>query len=211
MSDKTNPVPSARPAGAADPMAPLAGLAEMSAIGMGVAGQAFGLWLGSVSNALSLSQRMMAPIFDQMPLGADAFRDASRTAGMRAGAAVGELVADAAVTEKKPAEAATDASAEGEAVAAGAPVEAVAAPVVAVQPAAMARPGTPDDLKAIAGVGPKLEQVLNGFGLWTHAQIAALTEGEIAWLEEAVGFKGRIERDGWVGQAAALVMTSERS
>lgn len=67
-----------------------------------------------------------------------------------------------------------------------------------------ARPGAPDDLKAIGGIGPKLEKVLNGFGIWTYGQIAALTGGEILWLDEQLGFRGRIARDEWQKQAVAL-------
>ena len=33
-------------------------------------------------------------------------------------------------------------------------------------------PRQPDDLKTISGIGPKLEKVLNGLGVWTYAQIA---------------------------------------
>ncbi len=88
--------------------------------------------------------------------------------------------------------------------------------VVAAQPAAnllpedfrapksMDKPETPDDLKAIAGIGPKLEKVLNGLGVWTYGQIAALSREEIAWLDDYLSFKGRIDRDGWLAQAAKL-------
>jgi NADH-quinone oxidoreductase subunit E len=71
-------------------------------------------------------------------------------------------------------------------------------------PRAIDRPDAPDVLKAIGGIGPKLEKVLNGLGIWTYAQIAALTEGEVAWLDEQLGFRGRIERDEWLKQATAL-------
>mgnify|MGYP002621725517 CR=1 FL=1 len=82
-------------------------------------------------------------------------------------------------------------------------VEAAPAPVSA-QPAAIARPARPDDLKAISGIGPKLEKTLNGLGIWTYAQIAALGTAEIAWLDEKLGFAGRIGRDDWTGQAGRL-------
>ena len=36
------------------------------------------------------------------------------------------------------------------------------------QPKAMDRPAKPADLKAISGIGPKLEKVLNGLGIWTY-------------------------------------------
>ena len=66
------------------------------------------------------------------------------------------------------------------------------------------RPETPDDLKAISGIGPKLEQVLNGLGIWTYAQIAAWNREETAWVDDYLSFKGRIGRDGWIEQATAL-------
>jgi NADH-quinone oxidoreductase subunit E len=72
------------------------------------------------------------------------------------------------------------------------------------QPAPMERPARIDDLKAISGVGPKLEQVLNGLGIWTYAQIAGWTAAEIAWVDDRLGFSGRIGRDDWIGQAARL-------
>jgi large subunit ribosomal protein L21 len=64
--------------------------------------------------------------------------------------------------------------------------------------------GDADDLKKITGVGPVLEKKLNAFGVTRFAQIAAFKKADIAKLDEALNFKGRIERDDWVGQAKAL-------
>ena len=64
--------------------------------------------------------------------------------------------------------------------------------------------GTADDLKRISGVGPKLEQTLNSLGIWHFEQVAKLTKKDIAWVDERLRFKGRIERDDWVGQAREL-------
>jgi NADH-quinone oxidoreductase subunit E len=61
-----------------------------------------------------------------------------------------------------------------------------------------------DDLKLISGVGPKLEGVLNDLGFWHFDQIAKWTEAEIAWVDSRLKFKGRIVRDDWMAQAAAL-------
>jgi NADH-quinone oxidoreductase subunit E len=61
-----------------------------------------------------------------------------------------------------------------------------------------------DDLKRIVGVGPKLEKVLNDLGFWHFDQIAAWGPAEIAWVDARISFKGRIDRDDWVGQSAAL-------
>ncbi|MDW3222286.1 MAG: NADH-quinone oxidoreductase subunit NuoE [Paracoccaceae bacterium] len=76
-----------------------------------------------------------------------------------------------------------------------------------VRPSALsdaARADGPDDLKRISGVGPKLEQTLNSLGIWHYDQVAGLTPEDIAWVDERLRFKGRIERDDWVGQAKAL-------
>ena len=61
-----------------------------------------------------------------------------------------------------------------------------------------------DDLKLISGVGPKLEGVLNELGFWHFDQIAKWTGAEIAWVDSRLKFKGRIERDNWIAQAANL-------
>ena len=72
------------------------------------------------------------------------------------------------------------------------------------KPQPMERPAEPDDLKRISGIGPKIEQTLNGLGIWTFAQIAAWNETERSWVDGYLRFRGRIERDDWVRQAAAL-------
>jgi NADH-quinone oxidoreductase subunit E len=75
-------------------------------------------------------------------------------------------------------------------------------PTPATKPAARAKKA--DDLKLIAGIGPKLEQVLNAKGIRTFAEIAAWTDAEIAKLDAELGFNGRVVRDDWTGQAKAL-------
>ncbi|WP_281953829.1 NADH-quinone oxidoreductase subunit E [Pseudophaeobacter arcticus] len=69
-----------------------------------------------------------------------------------------------------------------------------------------ARGGLPDDLKLLKGVGPKLEQTLNDLGFFHFDQIAAWSEAEVAWVDSRLKFKGRIERDGWIAQAAKLAV-----
>ena len=64
--------------------------------------------------------------------------------------------------------------------------------------------GDKDDLKKISGVGPVLEKKLNALGITTYAQIAGFSADDIAKVDEALSFKGRIERDNWLEQAAAL-------
>ncbi|KPQ08122.1 MAG: NADH-quinone oxidoreductase subunit NuoE [Rhodobacteraceae bacterium HLUCCA12] len=78
------------------------------------------------------------------------------------------------------------------------------------EPARMDRPkGTADDLKKLKGVGPKLEKMLNELGFWHFHQIAAWTESEVAWVDDHLKFKGRIERDGWIEQAKILAAGGE--
>lgn len=72
-----------------------------------------------------------------------------------------------------------------------------------------ARAGGADDLKLISGVGPKLEETLNGLGIWHFDQVAGLKKKDIAWVDERLRFKGRIERDDWVGQAKTLAAGGE--
>ena len=82
-----------------------------------------------------------------------------------------------------------------------------AAPASDEKPALMLdapKDGQADDLKKISGVGPKLEETLNSLGIWHYEQVASLKKKDIAWVDERLRFKGRIERDDWVGQAKAL-------
>ena len=64
--------------------------------------------------------------------------------------------------------------------------------------------GEKDDLKKISGVGPVLEGKLNALGITTFAQIAAFSAEDIAKIDDALNFKGRIDRDNWLEQAAAF-------
>ena len=66
-----------------------------------------------------------------------------------------------------------------------------------------------DDLKKLSGVGPALEKKLHENGVTTFAQIAAWGPEDIADMDDKLSFKGRIERDGWVEQAAALAAEKE--
>lgn len=67
------------------------------------------------------------------------------------------------------------------------------------------RDGLPDDLTKIRGVGEKLERLCNDLGFWHYEQIAAWTPRQVEWVDDNLeGFKGRVTRDDWVGQARAL-------
>jgi large subunit ribosomal protein L21 len=67
---------------------------------------------------------------------------------------------------------------------------------------AEAAPAGADDLKQLSGVGPALEKKLHAAGVTTFAQVAAWTPEDVAAMDEKLSFKGRIEREGWIAQAA---------
>ena len=204
---------------------PLAGAAAMSALGIGLASHAFGMWIGAVSGAAEASQRLFSPIYDEFAGRSGSFADKPRSPATKAKSATRTLIDDARSAAREIADASkkvvekaveTDKSA-GEASAKTAAV----APVIAEtaielmpedfrQPTAMERPAAPDDLKAISGIGPKLEKVLNGLGVWTFAQVAGWTREEIAWVDDYLAFKGRIGRDDWIGQATKLTGTKKK-
>ena len=80
-----------------------------------------------------------------------------------------------------------------------------AANIMPVQPTQIDNPGDDaDDLTQITGIGPKIAEVLNGLGIWTFAQISEWTPENTAWIDQHLSFQGRIEREGWIVQAAEL-------
>lgn len=65
-------------------------------------------------------------------------------------------------------------------------------------------PQHPDDLMRIKGIGPTYAKMLAEHDIRTFKQLAALNDTQIAKLEEAMNFKGRVEREKWREQAKAL-------
>ena len=62
-----------------------------------------------------------------------------------------------------------------------------------------------DDLKLIKGVGPVIEKTLNGLGIYRFNQIAEMSELDIDRVAQQLkGFRSRIYREDWVGQARNL-------
>jgi large subunit ribosomal protein L21 len=90
-----------------------------------------------------------------------------------------------------------------------APAPKAEAPAPKAAPKAAAAPAGGDDLTKLSGVGPKLAEKLQGAGVTSFAQIAAWTEDDIAALDEQLSIRGRIEREGWIDQAKALVAEKE--
>jgi len=101
-----------------------------------------------------------------------------------------------------PAEAVVEvASAEADAAAPSEDAEAEEAD----KPLFEAPPGDPDDLKKIAGIGPALERRLHRLGVTKIEQVANFTDEDIENVDTVLNFKGRIQRDDWVGQARSLI------
>ena len=65
--------------------------------------------------------------------------------------------------------------------------------------------GQPDDLKKILGVGPVLEEKLNGMGVFHYSQVAGFSPSDIESINTHLNFPGRIERDEWIPQAKDLM------
>lgn len=75
-----------------------------------------------------------------------------------------------------------------------------------------AGPEHADDLKSIDGIGPFIEQQLNENGIYTYLQVSRLNENDIKIITELLDFfPGRIVRDRWIEQAAALYHESEHA
>ena len=116
------------------------------------------------------------------------------SAGIDIGA-LEEAAVEEALAEEAPAPAA-EAPAAAE--------EAVAEPLGTAPELFAEAPENTDDLKQITGVGPALEEKLNKLGVYTFAQVASWTPDQIVWIDDTLSFKGRVERDDWVGQAELL-------
>lgn len=179
---------------------PFTALAAASAANIGLASHAFGIWMGAMTGMAQASQRMFVPPKSRGE--ATPVAEKPRSPATKASKAAKTLIDDVQSTALE--------IAGGSAKQAAAPAKSGSAQAVELlpeefrQPKSMAKPKKIDDLKAISGVGPKLETVLNGLGVWTFAQIAGWTEQEIAWVEDYLSFKGRIGRDNWIAQAAKL-------
>lgn len=85
------------------------------------------------------------------------------------------------------------------------PAKAEAAKETKAEAKADAAPDFKDDVSLISGVGPKLKEKLEGYGVTSLKQLAKMTKAEIAKMDEALELHGRAERDEWVEQAKELV------
>lgn len=89
------------------------------------------------------------------------------------------------------------------------PVTPAAAAPLAAMAASAAADGEPDDLQRIKGIGPKIAGILTELGIVRFDQIAAWTPENVAWVNDNLQFKGRIEREEWIPQAKAFIAERE--
>lgn len=158
---------------------PAAAMAAATAIGFGFSTQMAGAFFGALQGALDATSKLAA-VLDETPPDEGKPQVEIRPENVRPAPArkAAEKVKLSVV-----------------------PAEPVAKP--AAKPASRARKA--DDLKQISGIGPKIEQVLNSKGIRSFAVIAGWSDEDAARIDAELGFDGRIARDGWVGQAKALV------
>ena len=170
----------------------LGAAAAASALGFGVASQIWGFWAGAMASAFDMNTRLTAvpgqsrvaepqpsPDIDALKT---IIRKKAGTIKEKAPVSIGKMPAN-----KMNISIATNPLAHAVATASE----------------------SADDLKRISGVGPKLEQVLNGMGIRTYGQIAAWTGEDLAKVDDRLKLGGRISRDDWLGQANVLLTSSE--
>lgn len=174
---------------------PAAAMAATAAIGFGLAGHMAGAMLGLMQGAAGQAKAVLDEAAD---LAATAKATKAKTEPVRAKPVL-------RVVPKEPAAKVETPAAEPKAKVArdktATPKTVEAKPV---RKAPGKKTAKADDLKMISGIGPKLEQVLNGMGFTRYADIAALADADVARIEAELGAGGRIARDGWVEQARAL-------
>ncbi|MDL2407259.1 5' DNA nuclease [Rhizobium calliandrae] len=189
---------------------PAAAFAAATAIGFGFSSQMAGAFFGALQGAVEATNKL-AVAFDEENNGAAAPEPAAKSDGTEEPKPVTASPAakPAEVKKVEPKRVAAKAAPAKAPAKARTSAKAVAAEPVATKPAAApARSrkaaAKADDLKRISGIGPKLEQVLNGRGIQRFVDIAAWSEADIERIDSELGFDGRIRRDDWVGQAKAL-------
>lgn len=181
---------------------PTAAFAAATAIGFGLATHMTSVFLGSLHGAIDATNKLARRLEDEQGKGEGA-------------TAVEEPVVPAVTTGNEVPEGASRPKAvrAGKAGAKAKPAAGKAKTARASdvsKPAAMDKPraakanGKADDLKRIDGIGPKLEQVLNGRGIRRFADLAVLDAAELEALDQAIGLDGRAIRDDWTGQARNL-------
>lgn len=173
-------------------LAPSAGaMAAATVMGLGLANQMAGAWLGMMKGAMETT-RQMAEALGASQQDLDSLVERNNPAEpVRESATILPLA-----RKEKPEVKAAEPQPKRQKAAAAKP---------AARKAKAEAPVDRTDLKLLPGVGPKLEQMLKARGLSTLEAVAALKKAEADKLDKALGLDGRIARDGWVLKAAALI------
>ncbi|MBY3471538.1 5' DNA nuclease [Rhizobium laguerreae] len=193
---------------------PAAAFAAATAIGFGFSTQMAGAFFGAFQSALETTSKVAAALDDTPPdelkPDVDIRPENIRPVVKAVTKPSAEQKAGPRLTVVKPVSEPTPAS-RPKPVSQAKPASQTKAsePKVAVKAKPVAR-GKTDDLKLIAGIGPKQEQVLNAKGIRSFAEIAAWTDEEIDRFDTELGFNGRILRDDWTGQAKVLAGRGRR-
>lgn len=169
---------------------PLGAAAAVSVLGLGMASQIWGFWAGAMASAFDMNTKLSPTVWRAQPAEPQlpsADIDALKT-----------IIRKKAKASLPKASAVSVEEIQTKQLNVPTPAVAIARTPATISPAAA------DDLKRISGIGPKLEQVLNGMGIRTYAQIAAWKVEDVAKVDDELKFGGRISRDNWVGQANKL-------
>lgn len=188
---------------------PAAAFAAATAIGFGFSTQMAGAFFGAFQSALETTGKVAAALDDTPPEEPAPEVDIRPENIRPAVKAFTKPAAEKPAAEKKAGPRLTVVKPASAPIQASEPAPA-SQPKPAVKAKPVARAAKADDLKLIAGIGPKLEQVLNAKGIRSFAEIAAWTDEDIARLDGELGFNGRIGRDDWTGQAKILAGRGRR-
>ncbi|PWE52864.1 5' DNA nuclease [Metarhizobium album] len=202
---------------------PAAAFAAAATIGFGFSTQMAGAFLGALQSAVETSQRFSALLEKQMAEGQGAAvkvepvvkeakpvvtrTETAKVVPLKPVLRAVEEVAPVVETKAKPVVKTVSKEKVKSAVTAKAAPKAKQEKPVIAAPVKTVRRAKADDLKRISGIGPKLEQVLNGKGVSRFADIAGWSEDDIKRFDAELGVEGRIGRDDWIGQAKALAGT----
>lgn len=87
---------------------------------------------------------------------------------------------------------------------------AIESPAASVEPERLTKPrhDKADDLTQIPGIGKAIQIKLYSAGIYHYDQLIGLSKIQATWINKAIGFAGRYERENWSAQAKKLAAKS---
>ncbi|NOU07312.1 MAG: hypothetical protein HOO99_14140, partial [Hyphomicrobiaceae bacterium] len=161
-----------------------------------------------VSQPIVVASPPSAPVVPPKPA-VPAAETIAAAAAVAAAAAAAQIAARAAQAKVVPAAAIPVPQATPAKV-----VTPVAAPI-SVPTVDVATPTTPatvavrDDLKLIRSIDASIEGQINKLGFSTYRQLAQWKRSDVLSVNQALGFKGRVEQENWIEQAQVLASGGE--